>query len=443
MQVFRAIDRFFFRRDSATGFGLMRIAWAGTVLGSMLAQSDHITQYYSEIGMLPRAMLPLALRSDFFVSLMPWISHPEAVLALYVALLLSCLLTMIGAWPRLTTLASVVLLFSFHERNPFVLTGGDTVLRAIGFILLIAPGIEAVSLVRLRAQWRHWKSKHTLLPPVTMPAWPRILLLWQLIVIYAMSGWDKLHGELWRSGSAVAVALHHPHFSRLPWSIANWFVPASPVISWAVIAFELAWLLVLIPQPIAARLPWRTAGTLKRLLLLGGVVMHLGILLLMQVGSFPTAMFTLYLGLLTADDFSAVRRRWNKPRGQDEKATLRHSVVVLHDGQCGLCRRTMFVFLLLDTFDRLVPIDFHNRRLRRKVAPDLRLQDLNRALHIKDRTGRTQRGFDAFRFLAGQLPLLFPAVPFLSLPGVARIGRHVYARIAANRERCKHIDCKI
>ena len=74
------------------------------------------------------------------------------------------------------------------ESNPritgFVYNGGDTMLRTIGFLLMIAPEVRAFSLSRLREQWHHWKRKGSegmLQSPLTMSIWPYRLLLWQLI----------------------------------------------------------------------------------------------------------------------------------------------------------------------------------------------------------------------------------------------------------------------
>src|SRR5439155_1192550 len=86
----------------------------------------------------------------------------------------------------LTTVMSIVLLFSFHERNPLLLGGGDTVIRVVGFILAIAPSVSAFSLDRLRQRSRH-PSRSQSDGNQKMPIWPVRLLTWQLIVIYGIS----------------------------------------------------------------------------------------------------------------------------------------------------------------------------------------------------------------------------------------------------------------
>src|SRR6185295_19314943 len=99
-------------------------------------------------------------------------------------------------------------LFSFHEFDPMILGGGDTLLRNIGFILLIAPSSP------------------------TMSAWPYRLLLWQMIALYTTSFWYKLLGHMWMDGTAVLAALHHPVFSRFPPAIVNMLMPVLPLIDY-------------------------------------------------------------------------------------------------------------------------------------------------------------------------------------------------------------------
>lgn len=437
MRLFRAIDGFFFRSDSATSFGLMRAVWAAAVFFTMLLRSNNITRFYSETGMLPAAVQPLILRQDHLFGILQWVSDPQGVLAIYVILLLSCIVMFFGIYARASTIISVLLFFSFNERNPLILGGGDTVLRVVGLLLIIAPSIHAFSLPRLGKQWRLWSKKRTLLPPLTMPAWPRILLLWQLIVLYSTSLWDKMYGDMWWQGTAVAATLHQGQFSRLPWDWVTPFVVLSAPLTWGTTLFEAMWLLLLIPRPVARFLPWKSPAALKRLLIIGGIIFHGSIFLFMEVGSFSGAMFTAYIGLITQEDIEAIRRWWNSPKKKRE-----HSIAILYDGHCGLCQRSVFAMQLFDAFHRITPVDYHNLAQRQKVAPHLRLQDLDRAMHIKLSDGRMYRGFDAMRVLTWHLPVFWLVAPFLYIPGIPQLGRLFYARIAARRILCKHGDCR-
>ena len=105
----------------------------------------------------------------------------------------------------------------------------------------------------------------------TMPIWPYRLLLWQIVVIYLSSAWYKVLGDMWFDGSAVSIALQHPHFARwdLPISLIEF---VSPFLTYGTLVWESLWLLLLIPF-------WKHHEGTKRFFLVTGVCFHLGILI--------------------------------------------------------------------------------------------------------------------------------------------------------------------
>lgn len=429
------IEHFFFAPRTALSFGLLRILWAATVLLRMLLQAPDIFRYYGASGLLPAFLEPSYIRTEWRFSLLDIFTTPLGVTCVYVALLLFLLLMLIGAMPRLSTIASVLLLFTFHERNPFPFAGGDTVLRLLGFVVMIAPGIEALSWKRYRAQWKHWKTHHRMLAPVRMPMWPWRLLLWQMIVTYGMSVWSKMLGETWRIGTVMPSMLHHPQYSRSIGFVADWLSTASIPLAYGTLLYESAWLLLLIPSVFLARIPLLREGGLRRLLIGGGIAFHLCIDRLMRVGVFFPAMSAGLLGLLQEEDFLRIRAFLNR--------THKGRIAVLYDGHCGFCTKSVFTLRMLDNLHRLTLVDYHDAKARGLVAPDLYYKDVNKAMHIRLPDGRTFKAYRAFRALAWHLPVLWPLAPFLYIPGIAWIGERVYARIARKRVRCSHGECAI
>jgi predicted DCC family thiol-disulfide oxidoreductase YuxK len=166
--------------------------------------------------------------------------------------------------------------------------------------------------------------------------------------------------------------------------------------------------------------------------MIGGVIFHMSIFVLMDVGSFSIALMAAYLGLLTASDFALFKQVFHA--GKERR------VLVLYDGRCGLCMRSIATLLTFDWLDRLHPVDFHSPE-RQKVAPDLSFEKLNKAMHIRLPNGKTYTGFKAMRRLGWVLPALRPLVPFLFLPGVSQVGEWAYKRIAQRRKRCTHEHC--
>lgn len=435
-------EDFFFRPISASGFGLMRIGWALTVLIYGLGQFADVARYYGAEGLLPANLEHIVTRSVYRFTLLHVITDPQAVVFLYALMLAACVSMILGIYPRLMTIVAVLLLFSFHERNPLSLGGGDTVLRNVGFLLMLAPCGKAFSRKRWRAQWERFRAKLPPLPPAKMPAWPMRLMLWQLMIIYVTTAWDKVLGTMWLQGTAVDSILLHTHFVRWPQTWMMTLGAASPVFTYATLIFELAWLMLLFPNSVLKYLRL-TSGAVKRGLLVGGVLFHGGIFILMDVGSFSAAMMAAYLGVLTEEDFKAMRNFWNSLwfRTHHSKLKTQNSIAVLYDGHCGLCQRSVFTLLMLDHLHRLKLVDFHDAELKKQYAADIALKDLDKAMHIRFPHKKTFKGFYAVRVLTWHLPVFWIIAPMMYLPGVSFIGNKIYRRVARNRKKCAHESC--
>ena len=110
--------------------------------------------------------------------------------------------------------------------------------------------------------------------------------------------------------------------------------------------------------------------------------------------------------------------------------------IVLYDGQCALCQKSVS---LLKKLDWLGALDYADARhpgpalLGRLPVPPERLLD---EMHLLPAAGgEVYHGFRAFRWMAWRLPLLWPALPLLYLPGAAAVGQRIYLWVARNRFR--------
>lgn len=108
--------------------------------------------------------------------------------------------------------------------------------------------------------------------------------------------------------------------------------------------------------------------------------------------------------------------------------------VVLYDGDCPLCRRTVPVLQWLDWRGAL---SFHSARDMEHLPPALVPLDPVRLLeemHVltPDRKS-VYAGFRAFRWMAWRLPLIAPFALLLYIPGVPWLGNRVYLWVARNR----------
>ena len=108
--------------------------------------------------------------------------------------------------------------------------------------------------------------------------------------------------------------------------------------------------------------------------------------------------------------------------------------LVLYDGDCPLCRRSVETLRRLDWMDRLGYADARDPGAWPETDIPLDRERMLEEMHLltPDRR-RIHVGFDAFRWVAARLPLLWAVWPLLYLPGVPRLGRRAYRWVARNR----------
>ena len=110
-------------------------------------------------------------------------------------------------------------------------------------------------------------------------------------------------------------------------------------------------------------------------------------------------------------------------------------LIVLFDGGCPVCRRTVRTLQQLDWFGKLQFANAMDREIRARVAPTLTEDDVMRQMYVVDADGQLAGGFDAQLKIGRRVPLLWPLGVLGTLPGARQIGMAVYRHMAANRRR--------
>ena len=133
---------------------------------------------------------------------------------------------------------------------------------------------------------------------------------------------------------------------------------------------------------------------------------------------------------------------------------MRHSAaarlkraLVLYDGHCALCRKSVSLIKGLDWFNAFGFVDVRDAGQLRAVPLPVAPERLLEEMHLLTPEGRDcYHGFTAFRWMAWRLPLLWFLVPFLYLPGMGKLGQRLYLWVARHRFRlvpCHGGVCKI
>jgi predicted DCC family thiol-disulfide oxidoreductase YuxK len=121
--------------------------------------------------------------------------------------------------------------------------------------------------------------------------------------------------------------------------------------------------------------------------------------------------------------------------------------VVLFDGDCAFCQRSIAILKKLDWLHRL---HYQSAREVDHLPPceePLVQEKLIEEMHVvtPDRR-RAYAGFRAFRWIAWRLPLTVLTAPLLYLPGVPWLGNKVYRWVAKHRFQlvpCNAGECKV
>jgi hypothetical protein len=272
-------DRFWFRPVATSTLGVFRIAYGFVLTAWTLSLLPDATTFFSEDGVLPETSV-----DGWRWSFLALDDSRAAVLASMGLLLLAAICVMVGYRTRLATVISFLLLVSLRWRNIWVMNGGDSLLRHMGFFLMLSPAGAALSVDRWRtardAFWTH---------PARAP-WALRLIQIQISVVYLFTVWLKARGERWVAGTAVSDSLRVDDLVRfeLPWFVTDSLLVAN-LLTYGTLAVELA-LAVLI---------WDRR--LRPYVIALGVALHLFIELTMSLGFFSMAMIVGYVAFAPED----------------------------------------------------------------------------------------------------------------------------------------------
>jgi len=138
---------------------------------------------------------------------------------------------------------------------------------------------------------------------------------------------------------------------------------------------------------------------------------------------------------LMATNVADVERAADKTAGKrlPDPDAAPNTDVVIYDGECNFCKAQVARLRSLDWFgDRLSFLSLHDPRVTERY-PNLTHDQLMDQMYVIDRQGRQFGGSDAVRVLSRRLPLLWPVMPILHLPGTAGLWRWGYHEIAKRR----------
>lgn len=137
--------------------------------------------------------------------------------------------------------------------------------------------------------------------------------------------------------------------------------------------------------------------------------------------------------------------------GIDAIPQIAHSAnrkgIVLYDGKCQLCRRSIRILKRLDWLKKIHCQDCRDIANLPVCEVPLGPEQMLEQMHVvaPDRK-RSYAGFLAFRWMSWRLPLIWGIAPLLYLPGARWLGTKIYLWVASNRYHlvpCKDGVCSL
>jgi hypothetical protein len=286
---------FWNEKESPDALALLRItlglAFAGNILEQMIR--GDIIEFYAEIahgGVFGFQYNTLRYSLFQYVPLTRgW------VWGVVLAQLLASLTFTVGLFTRLSAIALFVTQVTLFDRMVLFRFGADEVYRVATYLMVLAPMGASFS---LDAAWRG-KGRSE------VGKWARRLFMAQLAIIYVRTGAVKL-GSTWSimgDWAAVYLSVNLPGIARWPgdWAASRLIYPITQIGTFVFSWWEFTFFLLPLNQFLRRKRARK--GLIRRALArfdlrpvyLGlGLCMHLGILVIMDIGLFAIVMWSLY-----------------------------------------------------------------------------------------------------------------------------------------------------
>jgi hypothetical protein len=276
LSIYNFIIHFFFAPDSSLPVARYRIAFSILILINGILLRPNVKEWFGPDGFFSyEAFINRFKRTHLSLfSILP-ATHTTVHIVWY-AHMIAALSLLAGFQSHVSAFFVYLTLVSFHHRNPFILYGGDSVLRAMSFLLIFSHAGDTISL-------DSYLYHGSLISNSFSNPWCFRLMQIQFSLIYLHSFNWKSAGETWRRGTAVFYSLHLQDLMRLD----------SSRILTGIYWYKYASWLVLASEALIGPLLWFKE---TRLIAIGmGIVLHLGFELFLNLQLFGFIMIAGFL----------------------------------------------------------------------------------------------------------------------------------------------------
>ncbi|MGJ3239086.1 MAG: HTTM domain-containing protein [Anaerolineae bacterium] len=273
--------RYWFGEVDTRWLDVFRILFGLLLLKDALYHLPLARIFYSDQGIIPRWILFDGLVRDPRFSLMDAIGEPWLATLFFIIWAGVLIGLVLGYRTRTMAVLNFLFILAVHERNGYILTGADTLMRVMSFWLMFAPIGYHYALDKLR-----WRNPEAIQPAGF--ALPMRLLQWQLVIVYISTAYLKTISDIWMAGEALHYVTQIETFI-LPAGV--WLrglsAQALQMLSYGVLMIE-----IVIPILLLIPLWWRGARVLAFVLAL---MLHGGIAVTLSIQDFSILMLICYV----------------------------------------------------------------------------------------------------------------------------------------------------
>lgn len=268
-----------FGYGSPVTMGLFRLIFGAVTFTTLAMTMIDWQAWYTETGYIPTNILQRWNGDMVRFDLLEHVTNPNVTLVFYLLTLLAALLTTVGLFTRVSSIALLIGVTSLHHRAPDILHSGDTLVRAMLLYIAVAPSGAAMSLDRYFALKRGDAPDE----PREVSLWPQRMMQIQVAIVYFTTVWHKSFGAWWLNGTATWYPINLTEFDRFP---VPEFLDKQPFIAlttYGTLATELALATLVFCKP------------LRKWVLICGLILHAGIEYRMNIPMFAFIMCSTYL----------------------------------------------------------------------------------------------------------------------------------------------------
>ncbi len=261
MKALRSFNEWMFGYGSPTTMGLFRAVFCAIVFVNLAMVAVDFNAWFTETGYVPTAILNRWSGGVFRFSLLQHVTNSNVTAVFYGLTMLAALMTTLGLYTRVASIALLIGVTSLHHRCPDILHSGDTLVRAMLLYIAVAPSGAALSLDR----WIAVRRGTAPAEPLDVSLWPQRMMQIQIAIVYLTTVWHKSFGNWWLNGTATWYPPQLDEFDRFP--VPHFFdqQPMVAVMTYGTLVAELALGTLVFAKP------------LRKWVLLAGVLLHAGI----------------------------------------------------------------------------------------------------------------------------------------------------------------------